>query len=158
MVPKFRVMGKKRSLCKIQSNFNRCDKILPNNVQLCPDSAAAGTFITTDQETLRPVKLYFLPCVLVVTKLTSDSQREQPKDELVLKAQQCLRDCRDGSGESQSFLCAFLIPWVSYYPLCLLPSLNRFYIENKIPNSYLIPPNQDLNIFEDWPLSAKKPC
>lgn len=117
MVPKLGVMGKKRSLCKTQSNFNRRDKILPNNVQLGPDSAAADTFITMDKETLRPVKLYFLPPVLVVTKFTSDRQCEQPKDELVLEVQQCLLDCRDGSGESQSFLCDLLIPWVCCCPL-----------------------------------------
>lgn len=138
MVPKFRVMGKKDHFAKYKATLIAVIRFSPT--MFSTDSAVADTFIAMDEETLRPVKLYFLPCVLAVTKFTSDSQCEQPKDELVLKAQQCLPDCRDGSGESQPFLCAFLIPWVSYYPLCLLPSLNRFYIENKIPNSYLIPP------------------
>lgn len=155
MVPKLGVMGKKRSLCKIQSNFNRRDKILPNNVQLGPDSAAADTFITMDKETLRPVKLYFLPPVLVVTKFTSDRQCEQPKDELVLGA--AVPPGLSGwfRGKSVLSLCladplGLLLPFVCY------PVGSDFKKRTKYPTLTESSPNQDLNIFEDWPLSAKK--
>lgn len=42
--------GKKRSLCKLQNNFNHRDKILLKNAQLCPDSPAADT--CSSKETL----------------------------------------------------------------------------------------------------------
>lgn len=75
--------GKKRSLCKIQSNFSHCDKILLKNVQFCPDSPAADTFIS--KETLSHVKFYLLSWALVVPKLTGDRQHGQPKDEWSLR-------------------------------------------------------------------------
>lgn len=71
--------GKKRSLCKIQSNFNRRDKILLKNVQLCPARPAADTFIS--EETLSHVKPYLLSRAPVVTKFAQDRQWGQPRDE-----------------------------------------------------------------------------
>lgn len=61
--------GKKGSLCKLQSNFNRSDKMLPRSVWFCLDSAAANTFICNWQGDLEAcIRLYFLSGELVVTK------------------------------------------------------------------------------------------